>query len=285
MSSWYRPASLADALAVRARERAVPMAGATDLLVRYRKPAGMVPEFDGPIVYIAHLEELTGIESRYRELRIGGAVTYTDLLRHPATPELLRAAIVEIAAPGLRNVGTLAGNICNASPAADAVCPLYALDAHVELSSSAGTRRLPIEEFVTGPGRTALGDDELLTTVVIPGRSGDAWFYKKVGTRRANALSKLSVAACAAVEAGVIADVAIAFGAVAPTVVRSQRVEETMKGLSIEEVVRRRDELIEGYRELVSPIDDQRSTAYYRTEVALNLVGAFIDDVLTPLGG
>lgn len=285
MSDWYRPSTLSEALAVRARDGAVPMAGATDLLVRHRKPAGVVPEFGKPVVYIAHLKELTQIESSDNELRIGGATTYTDLLQHSSTPELLRSAIVEIAAPGLRNVGTLAGNICNASPAADAVCPLYALDAEVELASSGGTRRLPIEDFITGPGRTVLGDDELLTAVVIPRLGGDAWFYKKVGTRRANALSKLSFAARAAVRDGAIVDVAIAFGAVAPTVVRSRGIEETLAGVSIAEIVRRREDIVERYREVVSPIDDQRSTARYRTEVALNLVEAFIEEVLAPLEG
>ncbi|MCG8479591.1 MAG: FAD binding domain-containing protein [Spirochaetales bacterium] len=284
MSNWYRPASLAEALTIRARERAVPMAGATDLLVRHRKPAGMVAEFDGPVLYIAHLEELTRIEERSDELSIGGAVTYTDLLRHPATPQLLRDAVVEIAAPGLRNVGTLAGNICNASPAADAVCPLYALDAQVELSSPTAVRRLPIEEFVTGPGRTGIGTDELLTAVVIPDRATDVRLYKKVGTRRANALSKLSFAGRAAVGSGVISDIALAFGAVAPTVVRSRELEATMRGSSVAEVVGRLEEILAGYRELLSPIDDQRSTARYRAEVALNLARAFIGDVLAPPG-
>ncbi|HKJ85988.1 MAG TPA: FAD binding domain-containing protein, partial [Spirochaetia bacterium] len=196
----------------------------------------------------------------------------------------------ELAAPALRNVATLGGNICNASPAADAVCPLYALDARCELRSASRVRTLPVAEFIAGPGRTVIESDELLTAIIIPAGPGtvtaamgnDATtrvLYRKVGTRRANALSKLSMAAWASVSGGAVESVGVALGAVAPTVVRSREAEAGFVG-SLESLRERIDAILGAYGKLVTPIDDQRSTAEYRREVAVNLVRQFIEQSL-----
>ncbi len=286
MTKWYRPTTLAEALEVRGAHAAVPLAGATDLYVRHRRGAGLLPAIDEPIVTIGHLEELRELTVSSGHLRIGAAARYGDLVADKRVPEVLRASLRELAAPALRNAGTLGGNICNASPAADAVCPLYSLDAVCELSSSTGMRTLPVADFARGPGKTDLGDDELLTAIVIPNavdRLNDAWFYRKVGTRRANALSKLAIAATAQIDGSgdviEVRDVAIALGAVGPTVLRSKNIEAKLRGRK-EAITAATTEVLDAYEGFVTPIDDQRSTRDYRREVAVNLVRQFIEQTL-----
>ena len=264
---------------MRDREPTVPLAGATDLYVRHRRGGGLPPKMEHPLLYIAHLRELQGVEVGEREIRIGAAAVYTDILNEPAVPEILRASIRELAAPALRNAGTIGGNICNASPAADAVCALYALDTRCEIRSVNGSRVVPLDEFVTGPGKTILQQNELLTAITFPRTNRRHTLYHKVGTRGANALSKLSIAAEAEVSDGQVKDVAIALGAVAPTVLRLRQLEKELLG-PVDDLPTRADRVYAGYAEAISPIDDQRSTAEYRREVAVNLVREFVEERL-----
>lgn len=277
---FHSPRTLEEALEIRGRTGAIPLAGGTDLLVRHRSWTGTLPEVHGPVVFVGALSSLAGVEEMdaggRTTLRVGAAVTYADLLTDARVPQLLKSAIAELAAPGLRNVATLAGNICNASPAADAVCALYALDASVELASTEGTRIVPIEEFITGPGRTTLGSDELVVAVDIPLIEGNRVFYHKVGTRRANALSKLSICAHATVEDNTVAALGIALGAVAPTVIRVRDAEEIVLLKSVSSIPQQIEAVIDAYRPFVTPISDQRSTAEYRREVGLGLVKRFL---------
>ncbi|MFW5842712.1 MAG: FAD binding domain-containing protein [Spirochaetota bacterium] len=280
---FHSPQSLEEALDIRSSTGAIPLAGGTDLLVRHRSWTGTLPDIHEPVLFVGALSELQGIEEGRdggrRTLRVGAGVTYADLLEDPRVPELVRSSIIELAAPGLRNVATLAGNICNASPAADAVCALYALDASVEVASTEGSRTVGIEEFITGPGRTTLGPDELVVAVNIPLIEGNRVLYQKVGTRRANALSKLSICAHATVEDDTVAAIAIALGAVAPTVVRVREAEEPLS-----KIPGRIESVIDAFRPFVTPISDQRSTAEYRREVALGLVRRFLGERLASPG-
>lgn len=280
MVDFHRPRDLSEALQIRAATAAVPLAGGTDLLVRYRNWAGTLPRIDRPVLYVGHLAELRSVDVAGNGsgpgMIIGAAVTYSELLEHPTTPQLLRDSIIELAAPGLRNVATLAGNICNASPAADAACALYALNAEVELAGPGGRRRIPIAEFITGPGTTVLKADELLTTVHLPPDRSTVQYYRKVGTRHANALSKLSLCACARVADRRVTQIGIAVGAVAPTIVKAPRIEQQLQGAGIEQVVSQIPDALRQYGQLIRPIDDQRSTADYRRHVALALIEQFL---------
>ena len=148
------------------------------------------------------------------------------------------------------------------------------------MNSSGGTRTVPIEEFITGPGRTVLRSDELVVAVDIPLIEGNRVFYHKVGTRRANALSKLSICAHATVEDDTVAALGIALGAVAPTVVRVREAEELVLLKAVSSIPQRLDAVIDAYRPFVTPISDQRSTAEYRREVALGLVKRFLAERL-----
>lgn len=276
----YRPGNLAEALQVRVEQRAIPLAGGTDLMVKHRRHSGLAPVFERPILFLGHLEEIRYVRlheaSALPALEIGAAATLTDLLNAPETPSVLKQAIVEMASPALRNVATLVGNVCNASPAGDTLPALYCLDAQVVLASSKGERRLGIAEFILGPGKTALRDDELVRAVTLPIVPFDVADYRKVGTRKANALSKLSFLGLARREGDTVRDIRLAFGAVAPTVVRSRELESRCIGLSRDELAQQRADLLDAYARLIVPIDDQRSTANYREAVALRLLEHFL---------
>lgn len=277
------PPTLDEALRSRAEGSVIPYAGGTDLMVKYRRSSGCLPAFDRPLLFIGRLRELRGIfAAPDGSLRIGAGTTLTELLADPAVPGILKAAAGEMAAPAVRNTATLGGNICNASPAGDALPPLYVLEARVALASVRGRRILAIEEFIQGPGKTRLESDELLIEVLIPPLpSGTRWACRKVGTRRAQALAKVSIAAVALVTAaaggaagGVVRDSSfrIALGAVGPTVFRSAELEARLAaagGAVRGETVA---ETAAVYAETVVPIDDQRSTAEYRRRTCSGLV-------------
>ncbi len=210
--------------------RVVPFAGGTDLMVKSGGLYGCVPELGCPALFIGHLEELKKVEVDENCVRIGSACTYAQILENRSVPGILKAAVLRLATPAIRNAGTIGGNICNASPAGDTLPVLYALDAYVVLESVTGTRTLPVCEFITGPGETVIKSNELLKEVVVPEKSFDVVFYRKVGTGAVNSLSKVSFTGLAAVEKGAVSDIRVTFGAVAPAVVRSKKIEDRMAG-------------------------------------------------------
>jgi len=248
-------------------------------MVKYKRWIGLPPDFPRDVLFLSHLPELKRLESRDGTLVIGAGMTLAALARHPETPALLREAVLSIAAPAVRNIATLAGNVCNASPAGDGTCALYALDGRVELTSLEGRREVPVMDFITGPGRTELRDDELVTALLIPLKEMTLHTFRKVGTRKANALAKLSFAAAGRIEGDTVVWLALSFGAVGPTVVRVPELEERMAGCSLAELEAMIPDLLAGYGTWIMPIDDQRSTAAYRKQVALNLLKSFLENV------
>ncbi len=276
----YIPSSLSEALEIRKEKGAIPLAGGTDLMVRYRYESGAVPKYPGPIMLISRLKDIGAIEKKDGHLHIGATATMGEALAHSDVPELLKEAVRTVAAVGLRNSATIAGNICNASPAADSVVALYVLDAKLQLQSSEGSRTVAIEEFITGPGQTELGSSELLTDIIVPESRETVHLFRKVGTRKANALSKLALAADGRVAGGKVEKLRMAVNAVAPTIVRSREIEKSLEGLTLAQAKDRIDEALAGYGELVRPIDDQRSTARYRKSVAIKLLRHFLEEHL-----
>lgn len=286
MVTVYRPDTLEQALDKLAVGEHTLFSGGTDLMVRHSARPGITPDFEHDVVFLDAIEELQhitqieldpdlGAESGLQSgLCIGAGVSLHDIEINPLVPDVLRQSVANIAAPALRNRATMAGNICNASPAADSLPALYLLDAKLVLSSIHGQREMPIANFITGPGRTCLQQGEVLTHVVIPKADLPVTFYHKVGTRAANALTKLSVAGLAKVEQGKVVDWRVAFGAVGPTVVRSTVLEQKIIGQPIE-MLREPlfiDNILSCYSKIICPIDDQRSTAQYRHRVSLNLL-------------
>ena len=160
-----KPRDIAEAVRL-VKEGGRPLAGGTDLFVRIRKGIENPPF----LVYLGELPELQGIRLREEGAEVGAAVTHAELLRSPlsARVPILRLAISTLGAPAIREMGTLAGNLANASPAGDGLIPLYLLEATVRLASPDGEREIPVEEFVLGPGKTALRPGEIIRFLWIP---------------------------------------------------------------------------------------------------------------------
>ena len=270
------PASLADALALLEKEPGVwkPFAGGTDLMVLLE--AGKLPHRN--YINIWGLDELRGIEVNDSHVTLGALTTYTDVQSHSELRSefpMLSQAASETGGLAIQNRGTLGGNIINASPAADSPPALLAYDAEIELTSSSGSRWVAYHTFHTGYKQMQLGADELLTRIRLPrNTAGVTHYYRKVGTRKAQAISKVCLAATGRVSDGQIEDARIAFGSVAPIVVRCVKTEDALRGRKpdTETIASASAALV---RE-ISPIDDIRSTADYRLQVTKNLLADFV---------
>ena len=280
MVNIYRPETIAQAVDTLSVGEHTLFAGGTDLMVHNKARLGLIPGFKKDVVFVDGITEITQIENSTfgSGIRIGAAATLADIEKSALVPQILKDAIVKIAAPALRNRATLGGNICNASPAADSLPPLYLLDAKVILSSQIAQRQLPLAGFISGPGRTLLQQGEMLSYIVIPKCECEQTFYHKVGTRAANALTKLSIVGLAKVDGRLVTDFRVAFGAVGPTIVRCLDLEKKIIGQSLSAI--QSDDfiqkIIELYSPLITPIDDQRSTAEYRHLASLNLLKRFL---------
>jgi xanthine dehydrogenase FAD-binding subunit len=273
------PSTLQEALQTLSERTCKVIAGGTDLMVQKRSPAGVLPAFYQPLLFLNHVKSLHQITADSNHLHIGALATYSEILEHPKTPPLLKAAIEQIAGPAIRNVGTLAGNIVNASPAGDGVLALVALDATLTSESLKGKRDLFVKDFILGPRKTALNNNELVTQIHVPLREPTLARFYKVGGRKANAISKIAFAGFADVIQGKIAEFRLAFGAVGPVVVRSIDTELLILGQSLEQVVFDPEKIALLFEPLLRPIDDQRSTSAYRKDVALNLIQRFLREL------
>jgi len=256
------PRSLEDALrALRENGPLVPIAGCTDVFVGLN--FGTIRE--RRFLNLWGLDELRGVTERGGVLKIGALTTYTQLVGSPLVWKrlpILAEAARQIGGPQIQNRGTIAGNIANGSPAGDSLPVLAVARATVVLRSLEGERRVPFEGFYSGYRKSVMRPDELIAAVEIPPVEGRQWF-RKVGTRAANAISKVVMAAVRAPRPR------IALGSVAPTVIRVPRTEDALAaGVPIEEAQR----VLLGE---IEPIDDLRSTAEYRRRVAANMLGQF----------
>jgi CO/xanthine dehydrogenase FAD-binding subunit len=252
-----------------------PIAGGTDLMVLLN--AGTLPF--RRLVSIRKLNELRQIVVSESSVTIGSAVTYTEIQRHPVLQSefpLLCQAASWTGGVANQNQGTLGGNIANASPAADSAPPLLVHDATIRLISLTGSRSVPYLNFHLGYKELAMRPDELLYAVDLPRRS-PVWRYygRKVGTRRAQAISKVSLAAAAGVESGRISDVRLALGSVGPVPLRCLATERFVVENSLTQSAIANARQILGSE--MSPIDDIRSTAAYRSHVAQNLLAEFLE--------
>ncbi len=270
------PGKLSEALALLSDEPGVwrPFAGGTDLMVLFE--AGRLSH--RKFVNIWDLPELRGIEVTAEHVTLGALTTYTEVQASEVLqrefPMLCRAAS-ETGGLAIQNRGTLGGNIANASPAGDSPPALLVYDAELELVSAQGTRRLPYNGFHTGYKQMLMRPDELIKSIRLP-RSAGSWrqYYRKVGTRKAQAISKICFAGMAQFDGERIADARIALGSVAPVVVRCTGTEDVLRNREVDESAVK-DARAELARE-ISPIDDIRSTANYRLQVALNVLEDFL---------
>jgi CO/xanthine dehydrogenase FAD-binding subunit len=267
-----RPRNLAHALAMmRDAGPLTPLAGCTDIYVNLQFGTARETRY----IDVWPLEELRGISADKHMLRIGGLNTYSEIIASRLVREwlpMLVAAAREIGGRQIQNRGTLAGNIANASPAGDSLPVLAAADATVVLVSADNERRVPLTSFYTGYRKTVRRDDELILAIDIPRVEGQQW-WRKVGTRRAQAISKVMMAGVKPRNRRVLGrgtgQVRIAVGSVAPTVLRLRKTEQALTaGASLSDA-------LHVLSEEITPIDDIRSTADYRRRVTANLLTQF----------
>ncbi len=246
-------------------------AGGTDLMVLFE--AGKLAH--RKYLSIRHLPELQGIEVTPAHVTLGALTTYTEIQRHETLRQEfpnLRAAARETGGVAIQNRGTLGGNVANASPAADTPPALIVYDAQLELISAAGgSRWLSYSEFHTGYKQTLMRPAELLGRIRLP-RRDESWrhYYRKVGTRKAQAISKTCLAGAVLVAGGRVREIRLAVGSVAPTVVRCLQTEAVLRGRQLNATVIH--DARESLAREIAPIDDVRSTASYRLRVSQNLL-------------
>ncbi len=255
------------------------VAGGTDMLVQHHNLSKLPINYKDDVIYIANLDELKGITEDEDSVYIGACETLEAIMEHPLTPQLLKETIHEMASPAIRHTGTLAGNIANASPAGDSLVPLYLMNAILEIQSFKGIRRIDIKEFIKGVRKIDLAKDELITRIIIDKLEFTKAYFKKVGPRLSDAISKLSFAGAVHIEEGLVMDLRFAFGAVNVTVVRRPEIEARFIATPVEEVRNSADEIVNLYQEYIRPIDDQRSNKEYRKQVSLNLLREFIQNI------
>jgi CO/xanthine dehydrogenase FAD-binding subunit len=268
MSTYLRPTELSEALEALSAEKRVIIAGGTDFY-----PARVGKPLDDKVLDITALAELRGVDEREGHYHIGSLTTWTDLLRTPLPSwfDGLKLAAREIGGIQIQNAGTICGNICNASPAADGVPNLMALEAEVQIASARGKRSVPIGAFITGNRQTVLGFDELVTGLVIPKPKRVALAnFLKLGARKYLVISIVMVAAVAEVESDAVAAARVAVGSCSVVARRLTELERDLVGRPLDgklgDVVR------PDHLSALSPIDDVRGTAKYRNDAALTLV-------------
>lgn len=271
--NYYSVAAVSEALDLLAeyRERARIVAGGTDLIIELER--GQRPGVD-TLIDISRVPGLDQIVRRGDTIRLGPLVTHnhlvgSEVIRTRAFP--LAQAAWSVGAPQIRNRGTVAGNLITASPANDTIAPLWALDAHVTLTSKRGERTLGFDTFFKGVRRTALEPDEMLTAVTFPALArNERGIYLKLGLRKAQAISVVNAVVILGFEGDRITHARITLGSVAPTILRVPVAEQYLAGRSLtDQVIREAARLAAS---APSPIDDIRGSAEFRTEMVRVLV-------------
>jgi CO/xanthine dehydrogenase FAD-binding subunit len=262
---YLRPAAIEDAVAALAAHPATLLAGGTDFF-----PARVGRAVEPDIVDLTGIAALRGIARTEAGYRFGACTTWTDLLRADLPPAFdgLRAAARAVGGVQVQNAGTLGGNLCNASPAADGTPNWLALDASAELASVRGVRTLPVEEFVLGNRRTARVPDEALTAITVPQpAAGARGTFLKLGAREYLVISIVMVGAVLMVVDGKVAQARIAVGACGPAPARLPDAEAALLGHAPDPM-----RITAAHLAALSPIDDVRGSAAYRRDAALTLV-------------
>jgi CO/xanthine dehydrogenase FAD-binding subunit len=278
MGAYLRPVALDDALGALAERSWTLLAGGTDVY-----PARVGRVVDDDVLDVTALPGLRAITTVDGVVRIPALATWTDVIRHglPAAFEGLKTAARAVGGVQIQNRGTVCGNLCNASPAADGLPNLIALDARVELTSSAGVREVPVSDFVIGNRRTVRRADELVTAVLmpLPGEAARSTFLK-LGSRAYLVISIAMVAAVLDVgDDGRIASARIVVGACSEVPQRIEAAEARLVGRSPSPSLA--DEIVAGDLAGLSPIDDVRATAGYRNQAALTLVRRAVAELVT----
>ncbi len=273
------PRSLTDALDLLSRDAGVwrPFAGGTDLMVLFESGKLNHKRF----INILPFHELKQIEVTNEHITIGSLTTYTQVQSNETLQKefsMLCRAASETGGLAIQNRGTIGGNIANASPAADSPPPLLVYNAEIELISSKGSRWVEYKDFHLDYKKSVMHEDELISRVRLP-RTNEGWktYYRKVGTRKAQAISKVCFAGAVKLDGNKIEDVRIAYGSVAPVPLRCIETENFLRGQMLDNALIQSAKL--QIQKEITPIDDIRSTSLYRNNVSANLLEDFLTQV------
>ncbi len=268
MIRYAKPTTVDEALALLGENAWRILAGGTDFY-----PAQGSKPFRDNVLDINGLAALRGIAETGSHWVIGARTTWTDIIRHPLPPafDALKQAAREVGSAQIQNVASVAGNLCNASPAADGVPGLLTLEAEVELRSAAATRHLPLRDFILGNRRTALRASEMVTAIRVakPAAAGTSAFVK-LGARRYLVISIAMVAARLVVENGTVRDAAVAAGSCSVVAKRLAGVEAALRGLAVGPSLA--DAVLSAPMAELSPIADVRGSAEYRLDAVREIV-------------
>lgn len=269
---YFQPSTLSDAVRDAQIAGVRILAGGTDF---YPSQGDIRPDF--PILDISQVSELSGIHKTETGWRIGAMTTWADVINTNLPPAFdgLKAAAFEVGSVQIQNVGTIAGNLCNASPAADGVPPLLTLDAMVEIVGSKGMRKVPLKKFLKGPRNTDLEFGEILVALHIPNAEGMVSKFTKLGSRKYLVISIAMIAVLLRVENGSIREARIAVGACSPVSLRLEKLEADLVGVCSPKGIVQAVHLAP-----LAPIDDVRASAAYRLDVVAALIERAVQSAL-----
>ncbi len=260
--------SLKQALHIRENETVTPYAGGTDLMIESDENA--------TYLFLNKIPEMKNILEDKEYIRIGAACTFTEIIESNLIPEILKKAASGIAAPAIRNLGTVGGNICNGSAKGDSSLIFFATDAKLRIVSNRGERVIPITEFYLGRKKTSLKPDELLVEILMSKTGLNNYYYKKVGARDALAIARVSFAAILNVEDSKITNCMTAFGAVSDVIIRRADIDAMLIGKTIYEAKTVKESYLAAYYQAIVPIRGRISSEYRKT-VCMNLLRDFLD--------
>jgi CO/xanthine dehydrogenase FAD-binding subunit len=268
MVNGFIATSLKDALTAMAKGSYTPYIGGTDLMVAQTENANYL--------FLHRVPEMRQIIEDETYLRIGSSCTFTEVLQHEKTHPLLKQSIRELAAPAIRNLGSIGGNIGNGSAKADTVLIFFVSDSLVRVASVRGERIVPIKNFYVGRKKLDLAPDELIVEVLMPKKLPDSWYYKKIGARRALAISRIDFAGLMDIQQGKVQSCATAFGAISEMIIRRPDLDALLEGKTIEEAKAAKPDYLAAYKAILNPIEGRVSSEFRKT-VSMNLLADFLD--------
>ncbi len=262
--------NLAEVLDIKQKNPQIVLyGGGTDLMVEERQC---------DYLFLHQVEALQQISEDDESLTIGAGCSFTQVYDYPGTPSILKEAIAYLAAPAIRNFGTIGGNIGNGSAKADTALIFFMFDAIVNLQSKTAKRSIAITDFYLDRKKLAIKDDEIIVSVTIPKQNYGQYYYKKIGARKALAISRLDLAAVYRIVDDRIEHFSLAIGAIAPLIIRRPDFDAKLIGLTLAEARAKRAEYVALYDDLIQPIDG-RVSAFYRKTVSINLLNDLLDSI------
>ncbi len=271
------PDTLSEALEIMDKEDVIPLAGGSDLMVSGFNGTGVDPTFDKKVMIISGLDELRGIKKMDDgSVIIGALSTSREIASSELVHPLVRDAASRMGAIQLRNSATIGGNIGNASPKGDTPQPLILLDSRVVLTSVNGSREMLVDDFIIAAKKTRKEKNELITAVIIPPTHFTHIYFHKVGMRRSNAISKLTLSCAAEIRDGVVVDFRASSGAAGPKVMRSRDAEMILVGKRVDELESVKNEFLDAWNGVISP----HAMAEYRRNSTRRMLDYFIEELI-----